>query len=158
LPKDILFVYCGTLKTKIMIEDRFKGISYGDLSNEQLDSLTKIELLNKILSDGVDTVNGYVKKRIKSILLIHLTILMTIVGLYYHGLNGLYLLTLVSIAIYVDMYFKKSLKWSVISLKTTIALFRGNGDFCTENDHIFEYHIDRLNGVDVGDFYDVEKR
>lgn len=139
-----------------MINDKFKGTHYSDLSEEQLDSLDKLELLNKFLSDGTDLVNEYVKKRVKSILAIHLTILTTLVGLHYFGLYGLYFLILVGVAIYADMYFKKSLKWSVISLKTTIALYRYNGDFCVEHDYIFDHHIDRLKGVDIGNFYTMD--
>jgi len=136
-----------------MIEDKFKGINYSDLSDEQLNSLSEKELLNKFISDDVDLVNSYVKKRIKSSLAVHLTILLTLVGLYYFGLYGLYFLIPVTISVYVDLFFKKSLKWSVITLKTSVSLFRNNSQFCIENDYIFEYHLNRLNGVDIGDFY-----
>src|SRR5210317_1822878 len=136
-----------------MIEDKFKGINYSDLSDEQLNSLSEKELLNKFISDDVDLVNSYVKKRIKSSLAVHLTILLTLVGLYYFGLYGLYFLIPVTISVYVDLFFKKSLKWSVITLKTSVSLFRNNSQFCIENDDIFEYHLNRLNGVDIGDFY-----
>lgn len=136
-----------------MIIDKFEGINYSDLSDEQLDSLSKKELLNKFISDDVDLVNSYTKKRVKSILSIHTILLLGILSIYHFGLIGLFFIIPLCIVIWVDFYFKKSLKWSVITLKTNIVLFRGNGDFCVENDYIFEHHLNRLNGVDIGDLY-----
>lgn len=141
-----------------MIVDKFKGIKYSDLTDEQLDSLSKTELLNKFISDDVDTVNEYVMKRMISNLITHLTIVSTILGLYIFGLVSLFLIVPIIISIYVDLFYKKSLKWSVITLKTNIALFRGNGDFCTQNDYIFENNLSRLYNIDIGEFYDINKK
>lgn len=136
-----------------MVKDKFKGIKYSNLSDEQLDSLSKIELLNKFISDDVDTVNEYVMKRMISNLILHLIIVSTILGLYSFGLIALVLLIPLVVSIYIDLFYKKSLKWSVITLKTNIALFRDNGNFCTENDYIFEDNLSRLCNIDMGDFY-----
>ena len=141
-----------------MVVDKFKGIKYSDLTDEQLDSLSKTELLNKFISDDVNTVNEYVMKRMISNLIVHLTIVSTILGLYIFGLVSLFLIVAIITSIYVDLFYKKSLKWSVITLKTNIALFRGNGDFCTQNDYIFEDNLSRLYNIDIGEFYDINKK
>ena len=44
------------------IEDKYKGIPYSDLTEEQFNSLTKIEMINKILSDDVDSLIKYYDK------------------------------------------------------------------------------------------------
>lgn len=136
-----------------MIKDKFKGVKYPKLTDEQLESLSGIELLNKFVSDDVDTVNEYVKKRMVSNLILHLLIVTSIIGLYMFGLMMLFSLIPIFISAYIDLFYKKSLKWSVITLKTNVSLFRFNGDLSTQNDYIFENNLNRLYNIDIGDFY-----
>jgi hypothetical protein len=133
--------------------NKYEGISFSELTEEQINSLSEKDLLIKMLSEDVDLINKEGDKYLNSIKHINgfgvITILLTI--LYgYIGLFGF--IPMVLLYIY-HLKVKNSLKWAVKSFKINIALFRYNGQFCIENDYIFEDHINKIEKVDIGKFY-----
>lgn len=136
------------------IEDKYKGIPYSDLTEEQFNSLTKIEMINKILSDDVDSLIKYYDKYVLMRKNLFGSIGLAIVSIMSFPLYGLISLLPVLFFIYMVNKRKKNVTWCIRILKVNVALYRGNGDFLTKHDFIFERHLDRLSHINIGELYD----
>lgn len=134
---------------------KFKNIHYTDLTEVELNSLNELELIEKFLLDDIKRIEKYFS--ICSTFRKHIigTILIGLTSFFIFGL--LSLLTLIPLIIFIVLFKKNKtkMKWCVKSFKTTVSMYRGNGNFLKSIDYVFEKNIRRINHIDIGPFYDV---
>lgn len=142
-------------KTKYMkMVDKFKGTHYMYLSDEQINSLSNSELINKLLSDDIDEIIKYNSKMKFMKKNFFGSLFLTLLSFISFGYIGF--IFLVPTIFFSFMFFKRksNLLWSIKSLKVTVAAYRGNGDFLKKNDFIFDNQLNRLNDINIGELYD----
>lgn len=137
-----------------MIKDKYDGINTSNLIEEQLDSYSQLELLNKFLKEDVKLVNDEGRKYFNIVKHLHGMFIVTIISILMFGFYGLIGLPFILFGFFLMRKTKNSVKWSIASLKTTIAMFRGNGEFCKKHDYLFDYYLDKIESVDIGELYE----
>ena len=135
-----------------MIND-FKNKHYRELTDEQLDSLGDKGIIEKFMSDDVGEVLKYhdrvnvMKKNFYGSLVI------TLLSIGLFGFFGFLSLVFPILFLLLANKFNNSLIWSVKSLKSTLYMFRHNGDFMTSIDYVFEKNLNNISHIDIGDLY-----
>ena len=135
-----------------MIND-FKNKHYRELTDEQLDSLGDEGIIEKFMSDDVGEVLKYhnrvnvMKKNFYGSLVI------TLLSIGLFGFFGFLSLVFPILFLLLANKFNNSLIWSVKSLKSTLYMFRHNGDFMTSIDYVFEKNLNKISHIDIGDLY-----
>ena len=135
-----------------MIND-FKNKHYRELTDEQLDSLGDKGIIEKFMSDDVGEVLKYhnrvnvMKKNFYGSLVI------TLLSIGLFGFFGFLCLVFPILFLLLANKFNNSLIWSVKSLKSTLYMFRHNGDFMTSIDYVFEKNLNKIRHIDIGDLY-----
>jgi uncharacterized membrane protein len=135
-----------------MIND-FKNKHYRELTDEQLDSLGDKGIIEKFMSDDVGEVLKYhnrvnvMKKNFYGSLVI------TLLSIGLFGFFGFLCLVFPILFLLLANKFNNSLIWSVKSLKSTLYMFRHNGDFMTSIDYVFEKNLNKISHIDIGDLY-----
>lgn len=136
------------------VKSKYVDIHYVNLSEEEFNSMSKIEMIDKILSDDVDDIIKYHDKFLFMRKNLFGGILLSVISVFTFGVLGLFSIIPVVFFYFMTKKRKDNITWSIRTLKVNVAMFRGNGEFLSENDFIFEKHLGRLNGIDIGELYD----
>jgi len=136
------------------VKDTYVGTHYVNLTEEQFNSMSKIEMINKILSDDVDDIIKYHNKFLFMKKNLFGSLFLSTISIFTFGVLGLFSIIPVIFFYYMTKKRKDNITWSIRTLKVNVAMFRGNGKFLLENDFIFENHLGRLDGIDIGELYD----
>lgn len=134
--------------------DKFKNIPYSILTEEQFDSLTPFELVNKTISEDVDQLIKYHSKYVFMRQNLIASIVLTTIMLFFIGVFSLF--GLIPITFFYVMFQKRKMNvtWCIRILKMSVSFLRGCSDDIIEIDFIFDKQLSRLNGIiDIGEHY-----
>jgi hypothetical protein len=134
--------------------DKFKNIPYSILTEEQFDSLTPFELVNKTISEDVDQLIKYHSKYVFMKQNLIASIVLTTIMLFFIGVFSLFGLIPITFFYVMSQKRKMNVTWCIRILKMSVSFLRGCSDDIIEIDYIFDKQLSRLNGiVDIGEHY-----
>jgi hypothetical protein len=132
-----------------MIKDKH----YRDLTEEELDSLGEQELIEKFMSDDVDQVLKY--HRLVNVMKknIYGSFFIVVLSIMLFNIWFCFGLIVPLVFFFMSSKFNNHLIWSVKSLKSTLYMFRHNGDFMVSIDYVFEKNLSKISHIDIGELY-----
>lgn len=134
--------------------DKFKDIPYSILTEEQFDSLTPFELVNKTISEDVDQLIKYHSKYVFMRQNLIASIVLTTIMLFFIGVFSLFGIIPITFFYVMTQKRKMNITWCIRILKMSVSFLRGCSDDIIEIDYIFDKQLSRLDGViDIGEHY-----
>ena len=134
--------------------DKFKDIPYSILTEEQFDSLTPFELVNKTISEDVDQLIKYHSKYVFMKQNLIASIVLTTIMVSFIGVFSLFGLIPITFFYVMSQKRKMNVTWCMRILKMSVSFLRGCSDDIIEIDYIFDKQLSRLDGViDIGEHY-----
>jgi len=134
--------------------DKFKDIPYSILTEEQFDSLTPFELVNKTISEDVDQLIKYHSKYVFMRQNLIASIVLTTIMLFFIGAFSLFGIAPITFFYVMTQKRKMNITWCIRILKMSVSFLRGCSDDIIEIDYIFDKQLSRLDGiVDIGEHY-----
>jgi hypothetical protein len=134
--------------------DKFKNIPYSILTEEQFDSLTPFELVNKTISEDVDQLIKYHSKYVFMKQNLIASIVLTTIMVSFIGVFSLFGLIPITFFYVMSQKRKMNVTWCMRILKMSVSFLRGCSDDIIEIDYVFDKQLSRLDGViDIGEHY-----
>ena len=134
--------------------DKFKNIPYSILTEEQFDSLTPFELVNKTISEDVDQLIKYHSKYVFMKQNLIASIVLTTIMVSFIGVFSLFGLIPITFFYVMSQKRKMNVTWCMRILKMSVSFLRGCSDDFIEIDYVFDKQLSRLDGIiDIGEHY-----